>query len=73
MNGARAKARRLLAGSEVTVVVVEHRDRLGRVNTELAGAALVARGRRPAGNRALKAVGCAQQGIALRAVGLTKK
>jgi putative resolvase len=28
------------------VVVVEHRDRLGRMNTELAGAALAAHGRR---------------------------
>lgn len=76
-------------------MVVGHRDRLGRMNTELAGAALAAHGRRlvvvgngvvagdlvgdvvevlawlcagvycrgPAGNRALKAVGCARQGI----------
>ncbi|SII84201.1 Uncharacterised protein [Mycobacteroides abscessus subsp. abscessus] len=29
MNGARAKARRLLSDPEVTVVVVEHRDRPG--------------------------------------------
>jgi putative resolvase len=68
MSGARAKARRLVAGPEVTVVVVEHRDRLGRMNTGLAGAALAAPGRRPAGNRALKAVGCARQDIGSRAV-----
>jgi putative resolvase len=100
MNGTRAKARRLLADPRVTVVVVEHRDRLGRMNTELAEAALAAHGRclvvvddgevtddlvrdmievltslcarlygrRSARNRALKAVGCAQQDIGPRAV-----
>ncbi|MFJ9560135.1 IS607 family transposase [Streptomyces fuscichromogenes] len=46
MNGARSKARRLLADPEVTTVVVEHRDRLGRMNTELVEAALEASGRR---------------------------
>ena len=46
MNGARAGARRLLAGPAAGVVVVEHRDRLGRVNTELVEAALAAHGRR---------------------------
>ena len=46
MNGARAKARRLLADPAVTVVVVEHRDRLGRMNTELVEAALSAQHRR---------------------------
>ena len=46
MNGARAKVRRLLADPKVTVVVVEHRDRLGRVNTELMESALSAHGRR---------------------------
>jgi putative resolvase len=46
MNGARVKARRLLADPEVSVVVVEHRDRLGRMNTELVEAALSAAGRR---------------------------
>jgi len=46
MNGARAKVRRLLADPKVTVVVVEHRDRLGRVNTELVESALSAHGRR---------------------------
>jgi putative resolvase len=82
------------------VVVAGHRDRLGRVNTELAEAALAAHhrrlvvldqgevtgdlirdltgvlpsfcarlyGRRPARNRALKAVGCAQRDIGPRAV-----
>jgi len=33
VNGSRAGARRLLADPAVSVVVVEHRDRLGRVNT----------------------------------------
>jgi putative resolvase len=46
MNGARAKVRRLLADPKVTVVVVEHRDRLGRMNTELVESALSAHGRR---------------------------
>ena len=46
MNGARRKVRRLLADSAVTAVVVEHRDRLGRMNTELVEAALSAHGRR---------------------------
>ena len=46
MNGNRARARRLLADPEASVVVVEHRDRLGRMNTELVEAALAAHGRR---------------------------
>ena len=46
MNGARPKVRRLLADPRVSVVVVEHRDRLGRMNTELVEAALAASGRR---------------------------
>ncbi|MFE2972603.1 IS607 family transposase [Streptomyces sp. NPDC059340] len=46
MNGGRTKARRLLADPKVTIVVVEHRDRLGRMNTELVDAALEAAGRR---------------------------
>src|ERR1700739_1270166 len=46
MNGARTKIRRLLADPEVTAIVVEHRDRLGRMNTELVEAALSAHGRR---------------------------
>ena len=46
MNGARPKVRRLLADPRISVVVVEHRDRLGRMNTELVEAALAAAGRR---------------------------
>ena len=46
MNGKRSKVRRLLADPAVDVVVVEHRDRLGRMNTELVEAALSAHGRR---------------------------
>jgi putative resolvase len=46
MNGSRAKVRRLLADPRVTAVVVEHRDRLGRMNTELVESALAAHGRR---------------------------
>lgn len=46
MNGSRSKARRILADPEVILVVVEHRDRLGRMNTELIEAALSASGRR---------------------------
>jgi putative resolvase len=104
VNGSRAKVRRLLADPAVTVVVVEHRDRLGRMNTELVEAALSAHdrrlvvlddsevsgdvvgdmvevltwfcarlyGRRSARNRALKALGCAQQDIGPRAVKLQK-
>ncbi len=46
MNGSRSKVRRPLADRRVTAVVVEHRDRLGRMNTELVEAALSAHGRR---------------------------
>ncbi|EFL17068.1 IS607 family transposase [Streptomyces sp. C] len=46
MNGCRSKARRLLADPHVTCVVVEHKDRLGRMNVELVEAALSATGRR---------------------------
>ncbi|MDP4014741.1 MAG: IS607 family transposase [Candidatus Nanopelagicales bacterium] len=46
MNGSRTKVRRLLSDPAVTTVVVEHRDRLGRMNTELVEAALSAHGRR---------------------------
>jgi len=46
MNGARVKARRLLADPAVSMVVVEHRDRLGRMKTELLEAAVTASGRR---------------------------
>jgi len=45
MNGARRKVQRLLADPRVATVVVEHRDRLGRMNTELVQAALSAHGR----------------------------
>jgi len=46
MNGHRPKARRLLADPHVNIVVVEHRDRLGRMNTEMIESALNATGRR---------------------------
>ena len=46
MNGARTKAKRLLADPAVTTVVVEHKDRLGRMNVELVEAALSAAARR---------------------------
>ena len=46
MNGTRTKVRRLLADPKVTAVVVEHRDRLARMNTELIESALAAHGRR---------------------------
>ncbi|WP_406357510.1 IS607 family transposase [Streptomyces sp. NBC_01635] len=46
MNGARSKARRMLADPAVTTMVVEHKDRLGRTNVELVEAALSASGRR---------------------------
>jgi putative resolvase len=94
MDGSRGNVRRLLADPDVAAVVFGHRDRLGRMDTELAGAALRVHGRRlvvpgggganddlagdmagvltwfcacrygrrPAGNRALKAVGCAPAG-----------
>jgi len=45
MNGARSKARRLLADPAVRAVVVEYKDRLGRMNVELVEAALSATGR----------------------------
>ena len=46
MNGGRSKAKRLLADPDVRAVVVEHKDRLGRMNVELVEAALSASGRR---------------------------
>lgn len=46
MNGHRPKLTRLLHDSAITVIVVEHRDRLGRMNTELVESALGAQGRR---------------------------
>jgi putative resolvase len=46
MNGRRPRLRRLLADPSVQTVVVTHRDRLARMNTELVEAALAAHGRR---------------------------
>ena len=46
VSGSRSKLRRMLSDPKVTVVVVEHRDRLARMNTELVEAALSAHGRR---------------------------
>ncbi|MFE6904605.1 recombinase family protein [Streptomyces sp. NPDC057717] len=46
MSSGRSKAKRLLADPNVTAVVVEHKDRLGRMNVELVEAALSASGRR---------------------------
>ena len=46
VNGARSKAKRLLADPQVTTVAVEHKDRLGRMNVELVEATLSASGRR---------------------------
>jgi putative resolvase len=95
MNGARSKVRRLPADPKVTIVVIEHRGRLARMNAGLADAALSAHGRRlvvadddevtddlvrgmvegltsfcarpygqrPARNRTLKALRCAQPNV----------
>lgn len=46
MNGQRKKLHGLLADPGLEAIVVEHRDRLGRMNTELVEAALSAHGRR---------------------------
>jgi putative resolvase len=46
LNGKRAKLRRLLADPQVTMIVVEHRDRLARFGVEYLAAALAAQGRR---------------------------
>jgi putative resolvase len=46
VSGLRAKVRGLLLDPAVTVVAAGHRDRLGRVGTELAEAALSAHSRR---------------------------
>ena len=46
MNGRRPKLRRILSDPSVTVIVVEHRDRLARFGTEALDAALAAAGRR---------------------------
>lgn len=45
MNGKRAKLGRLLADPATKIIVVEYRDRLGRMNVELVEAALAASGR----------------------------
>ena len=45
MNGVRRRVRWLFADAAVGTVVVEQRDRLGRMNTELVAAALSAHGR----------------------------
>jgi putative resolvase len=45
MNGHRAKLIRLLGDADVGAIVVEHRGRLGPMNTELVEAVLVAQGR----------------------------
>jgi hypothetical protein len=50
---------RLLADPAAVTVVVKHRDRPGRMNTEQAGVALAAHGRRPARNRTQNALRCA--------------
>jgi putative resolvase len=46
VNGKRPKLKRLLADPQVTVIVVEHRDRLARFGVEHLEAALSAQGRR---------------------------
>src|SRR6266511_4140494 len=46
MNGRRPRLRRLLADPTVTMIVVEHRDRLARFGVEYLEAALGAQGRR---------------------------
>ena len=46
MNGNRPKVHRLLADPAVKTVVVEHRDRLGRMGIDMVEAALSATGRR---------------------------
>ncbi|WP_445184986.1 IS607 family transposase [Pseudonocardia sp. Cha107L01] len=45
LNGRRAKLRKLLADPTVSVIVVEHRDRLARFGVEYLEAALAAHGR----------------------------
>ena len=46
MNGNRPKLRRILSDPSVTVIVVEHRDRLARFGVEQLESALAAAGRR---------------------------
>lgn len=45
MSGRRVKLCKLLSDPSVKVVIVEHRDRLGRMNTELVESALASAGR----------------------------
>jgi putative resolvase len=45
MNGSRPKIRELLADASITVIVVEDRERLGRMNVELVEALLSGAGR----------------------------
>ena len=45
MNGNRSKLRRILSDNNVKTIVVEHRDRFGRMNVELVESALAASGR----------------------------
>lgn len=45
MNGKRMKIQSLLSDATIGAIVVEHRERLGRMNTELVEAALAASGR----------------------------
>jgi len=46
MSGSRTQLRRLLADPRVSAIVLEHRDRLARMNAKLVEAALSAHGRR---------------------------
>ena len=46
MNGKRRKLNKLLADPTVTTIIVEHRDRLARMNVELVESTLEASGRR---------------------------
>lgn len=46
MNGNRPKLKRILSDPRVTHIAVEHRDRFGRMNTELIEAALASNGRK---------------------------
>jgi putative resolvase len=54
MNGSRVKVLRLLADPAVAVVVAGHRERLGRMNTELAETALAAQPPPTGGTRRLR-------------------
>lgn len=45
MNPGRAKLNKILANPDITTIVVEHRDRLARMNVELIQSALKAQGR----------------------------